>query len=70
MVLRTVQQPGRLNRSCAEHHRILELITEKDGVGAELAMRDHVLASAREVMAHSAVKQTTIDQSNECKEPQ
>ena len=57
MVLRTVQKPGRLNRSNHEHHRILELITEKDGVGAEIAMRDHVLASAREVMARSAVEQ-------------
>jgi DNA-binding GntR family transcriptional regulator len=59
MVLRTVQKPGRLNRSNSEHHRILELITEKDGVGAELAMRDHVLASAREVMTRSAVTQQT-----------
>ena len=55
MVLRSVKHPGRLDRSCAEHRRILELITEKDGVGAELAMRDHVAASAREVMADSAV---------------
>jgi DNA-binding GntR family transcriptional regulator len=62
MVLRSVQHPGRLDRSCAEHRRIVELITEKDGVGAELAMRDHVAASAREVMADSAIEQTTIDQ--------
>jgi DNA-binding FadR family transcriptional regulator len=51
-----VQHPGRLDRSCAEHRRIVELIAEKDGVGAELAMRDHVAASAREVMADSAVE--------------
>jgi DNA-binding GntR family transcriptional regulator len=57
MVLGSVQHPGRLGRSCAEHHRIVELITEKDGVGAEHAMRDHVAASAREVMADSAVEQ-------------
>lgn len=57
MVLRSVQHPGRLSRSCAEHRRIVELITEKDGVGAEIAMRDHVAASAREVMADSAVEQ-------------
>jgi DNA-binding GntR family transcriptional regulator len=56
MVLRSVQHPGRLGRSCAEHRRIVELITEKDGVGAELAMREHVVASAREVMADSAVE--------------
>lgn len=58
MVLRTVQQPGRLTRSNDEHHRIMELILEKDGVGAEIAMRDHVTASAREVMARSAITQT------------
>jgi DNA-binding GntR family transcriptional regulator len=56
MVLRSVQHPGRLDRSCAEHRRIVELITEKDGIGAELAMRDHVAASAREVMADSAIE--------------
>ena len=56
MVLRSVQHPGRLDRSCAEHRRIVELIAEKDGVGAELAMRDHVAASAREVMAESALE--------------
>ena len=63
MVLRTVQKPGRLNRSNTEHHRILDLITEKDGVGAELAMRDHVLASAREVMCLpvSAVNEQTLN---------
>ena len=56
IVLRTVQHPGRLGRSCAEHRRIVELITEKDGVGAEIAMRDHVAASAREAMADSAIR--------------
>lgn len=59
IVLRTVQHPGRLGRSCAEHRRIVELITEKDGVGAEIAMRDHVAASAREAMADSALPNTT-----------
>ena len=57
MVLSTVQHPGRLSRSWAEHRRIVELITEKDGVGAELAMRNHVIASAREVMADTAIQQ-------------
>lgn len=56
MVLRTVQNPKRLNRSNDEHHRIVELIEQKDGVGAEIAMRDHVMASAREVMARSAAE--------------
>ncbi|WP_205850112.1 GntR family transcriptional regulator [Nakamurella flava] len=59
MVLRTVQNPKRLDRSNDEHHRILELILEKDGVGAEIAMRDHVVASAREAMARSAVDHRT-----------
>jgi DNA-binding GntR family transcriptional regulator len=62
LVLRSVQHPGRLSRSCAEHRRIVELITEKDGVGAELAMRDHVAASAREVLTDS-VERATLDPS-------
>ncbi len=56
MVLRSVQHPGRLDRSCAEHRRIVELITEKDGVGAEIAMREHVASSARNVMADAAIE--------------
>lgn len=56
MVLRSVEHPGRLGRSCAEHRRIVELISEKDGVGAEIAMREHVASSARNVMADSAVE--------------
>ncbi|MFB9375954.1 GntR family transcriptional regulator [Kineococcus gynurae] len=55
MVLRSVRHPGRLNRSSGEHRRILDLIVEKDGIGAEYAMRDHVMASAREVMTDSAI---------------
>ena len=54
MVLGSVQRPGRLGQSCAEHRRIVDLISEKDGVGAELAMRDHVAASAREVLSDPA----------------
>lgn len=57
MVLGTVQKPGRLSRSCAEHRRIVELIMQKDGIGAEFAMRNHVVASAQEVMADSAAEQ-------------
>jgi DNA-binding GntR family transcriptional regulator len=56
MVLRSVQHPGRLDRSCAEHRRIVELITQKDGVGAEIAMREHVASSARNVMADAAIE--------------
>ena len=57
LVVATLRHPGRLSRSYAEHRRVVELITEKDGEGAERAMRDHVVASAREVMADSAVLQ-------------
>lgn len=57
MVLTNVKKPGRLTKSNHEHHRILELITDKDGVGAELAMRDHVLASARTLMENTTNKQ-------------
>ncbi|WP_026555998.1 GntR family transcriptional regulator [Arthrobacter sp. 35W] len=52
-VLRSVRHPGRLATSTAEHRRVLELIIQKDGVGAELAMKDHVVSSAREVMTDS-----------------
>ena len=54
LVLRSIRHPGRAVRSTAEHRRVFELIAQKDGVGAELAMRDHVRASAREVMSDSA----------------
>jgi DNA-binding GntR family transcriptional regulator len=57
LVLATLRHPGRLGRSCAEHRRVVELITEKDGEGAERAMRDHVVASAREIMVDSLVEQ-------------
>jgi DNA-binding GntR family transcriptional regulator len=50
LVIKTVHQPGRLARSVAEHRRVATLISEKDGVGAEVAMRGHVENSAREVM--------------------
>ena len=50
LVLRSVQHPGRLAESVAEHRRVFSLITEKDGFGAELAMKDHVAHSAREVL--------------------
>ena len=51
LVLRSVGHPGRPARSAAEHRQVLELIRHKDGIGAEFAMRDHVVASAREVLA-------------------
>ena len=57
LVVRSVQHPGRLAQSTAEHRRVLNFIVEKDGIGAELAMRDHVVTSAREVMLDSATRQ-------------
>jgi DNA-binding GntR family transcriptional regulator len=50
LVVRSVEHPGRLTDSVAEHGRVLHLITQKDGFGAELAMKDHVARSAREVL--------------------
>lgn len=51
MIVKTVAHPGRLARSVDEHRLVAELIREKDGVGAELAMRAHVSASAHEAMS-------------------
>jgi DNA-binding GntR family transcriptional regulator len=51
MIVKTVAHPGRLARSVEEHRLVATLVREKDGVGAELAMRAHVSASAREVMS-------------------
>lgn len=51
LVVSTLRHPGRLGASLHEHRIILERICEKDGFGAEMAMRDHVRASEREVMA-------------------
>ena len=47
LVARTLGQPGRPERSVAEHRLVLERILAKDPHGAELAMRDHVRASER-----------------------
>jgi DNA-binding GntR family transcriptional regulator len=51
LVLTSLSQPGRSNRSLAEHRAILERILDKDIHGAEAAMRDHVRSSHRELMA-------------------
>ena len=47
----TVEHPGRLRQSVAEHRTVLELIEQKDGVGAEIAMRRHVGSAAYEVLS-------------------
>lgn len=54
LVLRSVQHPGRLAQSTSEHRRVLSLIKQKDAVGAESAMRDHVVVSAREALTDTS----------------
>jgi len=51
LIARTLEQPGRADRSVAEHRLVLERILAKDPHGAELAMRDHVRASERALAA-------------------
>jgi DNA-binding GntR family transcriptional regulator len=51
LVHASLARPGRPQRSVQEHRRIFELIRAKDADGAEHAMRDHVRASARELLA-------------------
>ncbi|QWF82979.1 GntR family transcriptional regulator [Amycolatopsis sp. CA-230715] len=51
LVSASLSRPGRLGASLSEHRRVLELIQEKDGFGAEFAMRDHVRSSERATLA-------------------
>ncbi|MFP5021854.1 GntR family transcriptional regulator [Pseudonocardia phyllosphaerae] len=51
LVSASLSRPGRLGASLAEHRHVLELIREKDGFGAEFAMRDHVRSSERAAMS-------------------
>lgn len=50
LVLKTVERPGRIHASTDEHRTVLEMIRSKDAFGAESTMRNHVYASAREVL--------------------
>ncbi|MFD0923849.1 GntR family transcriptional regulator [Saccharopolyspora rosea] len=50
IVVTTLRHPGRLAASLDEHRRVLDRIVDKDGFGAEAAMRDHVRSSEREAM--------------------
>ncbi|WP_372698748.1 GntR family transcriptional regulator [Arthrobacter sp. JSM 101049] len=50
LVLKTVERPGRIHASTDEHRTVLEMIRAKDAFGAESTMRNHVYASAREVL--------------------
>jgi DNA-binding GntR family transcriptional regulator len=51
LVLTSLGRPGRPGASAHEHHEIYERIAAKDAYGAETAMRDHVRASHRQLMA-------------------
>lgn len=53
LVLRTAEHPGRIQASTSEHRVVLDMIRNKDHFGAEAAMRNHVYASAREVLTDS-----------------
>lgn len=55
LVLTSLSHKGRPSNSLNEHRRVFSLIQDKDSVGAELAMRGHVAASAREVLADSVI---------------
>ena len=44
LVTTSLSQPGRPAQSDQEHHRVVELITAKDGDSAERVMREHVRA--------------------------
>ncbi|WP_411731398.1 GntR family transcriptional regulator [Paeniglutamicibacter sp.] len=51
LVLKTVENPGRILASTGEHRTVLHMIQAKDHFGAEATMRNHVYASAREVLS-------------------
>lgn len=51
LVSASLTRPGRVGESLSEHRHVLELIREKDGFGAEFAMRDHVRSSERATLA-------------------
>lgn len=50
LVIRSLERPGRLRASAGEHVAVLDAIAEKDAIGAEAAMRDHVAASSRHAL--------------------
>jgi DNA-binding GntR family transcriptional regulator len=53
IVLRTLDQPGRMRASNEEHRAVVKAILSKDAVGAEFAMRSHVDASSRAALGPS-----------------
>jgi DNA-binding GntR family transcriptional regulator len=56
LVRASLTEPGRPERSVAEHRRILEMIEAKDPEGAERAMREHVRSSHIELMRALALE--------------
>jgi DNA-binding GntR family transcriptional regulator len=58
LVMTSLNRAGRPARSLAEHRHVMEMIAAKDADGAEQAMRDHVRASQRALMAELASKPT------------
>lgn len=50
LVLRTAGHPGRISASISEHRTVFAMIKDRDHFGAEAANRNHVYASAREVL--------------------
>lgn len=55
LVITSLKHAGRLGASLHEHKLVLSRVLEKDGHGAELAMRDHVMCSQREVMSDASL---------------
>ncbi|WP_448262395.1 GntR family transcriptional regulator [Microbacterium aurum] len=58
IVLRTLDQPGRMTASNLEHRQVVESILSKDHVGAEFAMRAHVDASSRAALRPDFIHRT------------
>ncbi|MEO7148214.1 MAG: GntR family transcriptional regulator [Terrimesophilobacter sp.] len=59
LVVKSVQQPGRLGVSLSEHETVLDAIEAKDHIGAEFAMRSHVDASGTSVFRALATESAT-----------
>jgi DNA-binding GntR family transcriptional regulator len=50
LVQTSLSLPGRLVESESEHHRVIEIISAKDGTTAERMMREHVRASQQALL--------------------
>ncbi|MFI8483215.1 GntR family transcriptional regulator [Pseudomonas sp. NPDC078700] len=55
--------PNRPHQAFAEHHRILDAISDRDGELAELLMRRHIAASKRNIERHYLGEKATPKQS-------